>query len=278
MNRKALYALLIALILPLLGYFIMKALPSVQLPQPVFSDSVITKIKDGKKVEETVWSRVPDFKLVNQLGDTVSWKDMEGKVIVANFFFTHCPTICPPLARNMKRLQETVKKNQRVGDLTADYVQFLSFSVDPIRDSVPQLKKWADRFQVDPVNWWLLTGDSQTIYDLSINHMKLLAQDPQGVDTAFVHTDIFVLIDRDRIIRARWEENQHGDKNPVFYHGLDSTSLKKLVEDIVLLNLEKDRSRKGFLAGKLEVLAVVVLIAMISLGVFLLIFRKKSKA
>ena len=76
------------------------------------------------------------------------------------------------------------------------------FSIDPERDSVADLKKWADRFQVDPVNWWLLTGDKKTIYDLSVKYMNLTIQDPR-VDSLFPHTDIFVLIDKHGVIRVR---------------------------------------------------------------------------
>jgi protein SCO1/2 len=91
-----------------------------------------------------------------ETGDTVP------KIIVANFFFTHCTTICPGMTMNIKKMQESIKKSEKVGDRTADFVQFLSFSVDPDRDSVVALKKWADRFQVNPDNWWLLTGDKKT--------------------------------------------------------------------------------------------------------------------
>ena len=135
---------------------------------------------------------------------------------------------------------------------------------------MPQLKKWADRFQIDPSNWWLLTGNKQTIYDLSLKDMNLAVQDPQ-VDSSFPHTDIFVLIDRNGVVRVRRDK----DGNPLLYHGLDSTSISNLSEDIVLLSLEKDRSKKNFLAGQLTTIAVAMLITFILVGVFLVLFRKK---
>ena len=150
------------------------------------------------------------------------------------------------------------------------FVQFISFTIDPHRDSVPQLKKWADRFQIDPSNWWLLTGDKQTIYDLSLTHMNLAVQDPQ-IDSSFPHTDIFVLIDRNGVVRVRRDK----DGNPLLYHGLDSTSISNLSEDIVLLSLEKDRSKKSFLAGQFTTIAVAMLITLILVGLFLVLFRKK---
>lgn len=270
MNKTALLALLLALILPLAGYFIVKAFSdqAVTMPPRYYPDSVITKTIDGKLETDTVWHRLPEISLVNQMGDTIGWKDMmkdsSGKIIVANFFFTSCPTICPALTANMRWLQEGMKKSQKVGDRTADYVHFLSFSVDPERDSVPRLKEWADRFQVNPVNWWLLTGDKKQIYDLSIEHMKLALVDGEGVDTSFIHTDRFVLIDRDRVVRG-------------FYRGLDSSSIARLSEDIVLLSLEKDKKKKSFFSDKLELIAVVFLVTLVGLGIFLAVLRKSKR-
>lgn len=282
MNRTALYALILAVLLPLVSYFIIKQLSTeaIHIPQPVFKDSVISKTVKGKIENETIWHKIPDFTLTNQEGKKVSLHeivkvdletgDTVPKIIVANFFFTHCATICPGMTMNIKKLQESIKKSEKVGDRTADFVQFLSFSVDPDRDSVPQLKKWADRFQINPENWWLLTGDKQTIYDLSLKHMNLSVQDPQGVDTGFFHTDILVLIDRDRVVRMPIDE--YG--NVRAYRAGEEKDLIQLSEDIVLLMLEKDKKRKSFFAGKLELLGVVFLLTLVGLGIFLLVLRK----
>lgn len=282
MNKTALYALLLAVLLPLGSYFIIKQLSkdALHIPQPVFSDTVITKVVNGKIENETIWHKIPDFTLTNQDGQKVSLHDMVRfdpdskdtvpKIIVANFFFTHCTTICPGMTMNIKRLQESIKKSEKVGDRTADFVQFLSFSVDPDRDSVPQLKKWADRFQINPENWWLLTGDKKTIYDLSLKDMNLWAQDPSGVDTGFFHTDVMVLIDRDRVVRMPRDEFG----NPRTYKANSQDDLIKLSEDIVLLMLEKDKKKKSFFAGKLELLGVVFLLTLVGLGIFLIALRK----
>ena len=282
MNRTALYALVLVILVPLTAYYIIKQLSkdAIHIPQPVYEDTTISKVVNGKIIEETIWHKVPDFTLTNQEGRQVSLHDMVRfdpetgdtvpKIIVANFFFTHCATICPGMTMNIKKLQESIKKSQKVGDRTADFVQFLSFSVDPDRDSVPQLKKWADRFQINPETWWLLTGDKKTIYDLSLTHMNLSVQDPQGVDTGFFHTDIIVLIDRDRVVRMPRDE--YG--NPKTYRAGEERDLVKLSEDIVLLMLEKDKKRKSFFAGKLELIGVVFLLALVALGVFLIVLRK----
>lgn len=270
MNKTAIYALILALLIPLVSYFIVKKLSetAVVMPKRYYADSMITRQENGKLITDTSWHRMPGIVFVNHLGDSVTWDDIvidsAGKIIVVNFFFTHCPTICPSLTMNMKKLQETLKKSEKVGDRTADYVQFLSISIDPERDSVAALKKWADRFQVNPVNWWLVTGNKEEIYNLCINDMKLGLVDGEGVDTAFIHTDRFVLIDRERIIRG-------------YYRGLDEESLLKLSQDIVLLSLEKDKKKKSFFSGKLELIAVVFLITLAGLGIFLAVLRKTLK-
>jgi len=281
-NKTALYALVLAILLPLTAYLIIKQLSkeAIHIPQPIYEDTTISKVVNGKIEKETIWHKVPDFTLTNQDGEAVSLHDMVRvdpetgdtvpKVIVANFFFTHCATICPGMTMNIKKLQEAIKKSQKVGDRTADFVQFLSFSVDPDRDSIPQLKKWADRFQINPENWWLLTGDKKTIYDLSLKHMNLSVQDPQGVDTGFFHTDIVVLIDRNRVIRMPRDE--YG--NPGAYRATEEKDLMKLSEDIILLMLEKDKKRRSFFEGKLELIGVVFLLALVGLGIFLIVLRK----
>jgi protein SCO1/2 len=270
-NTKALYGLMLAALVPLVSYFIVKQFSrtAVVMPRHYVPDTVITKTKNGKLFTDTLWHSIPGFTLYNQLGNKISLNDMitkdsANKVIVADFFFTHCPTICPSLTLNMKRLQESITNSQRVGNRSPDFIQFLSFSIDPERDSVERLKYWADRFQINPEQWWLLTGDKKTIYDLSINDMKLSAVDGEGVDTSFIHTDIFVLIDRNRHIRG-------------YYHGLDSTDLSRLSNDIILLSLEKDPNAKSFFAGKLQLIAVVVLMALIGVGIFLYFFKKSKK-
>lgn len=282
MNKKALLGILLALIIPLIAYLIMRAVPTVTPPQRVFYDSVVTSVSNGKQITDTVWSRVPDFSFTNQLGQQVSWEDMmyqkndstvEGKIVVIDFFFTHCPTICPTMTRNMKKLQDAISNRGETGKHEADYVQFLSISVDPERDSVAALKKWADRFQINPQNWWLLTGNKKEIYDFGIQHLKLGLVDGGNVDSNFMHPQLFMLLDKDRVIRARKDE--HG--NVQFYNGLDSTDLKKLANDIVLLSLEKDPKKKSFLAGKLELIAIVFAIAGVAIVVLFTFLKKEKK-
>lgn len=265
MNKKALYAVLLALLTPLVAYFIVKTKSetAVAMPRHYLQDTVITTTKNGKSQSDTVWHKVGDFSLTNQEGKNVTWDSLRGKIIIADFFFTHCPTICPSLTRNMKRLAESINNGQRVGDKTNKQVHFISFSIDPERDSVARLKYWADRFQVNPEQWWLLTGKKKDIYDLIIKEIKVGVTDGEGIDTNFVHTDHFVLIDSNRYVRG-------------YYHGLDSASLSQLSKDLVLLTMEKSPNEKSFFTGKLLLIAVVFLAAILGVGLLLFFIRKKD--
>lgn len=262
MNKKAVYGLAIAILLPVVSYLIVNSFSksALTLPRHYIYDTVVNKTMDGKLISDTIWHKLPGFNLKNQLGENISWKDMEGKTIVADFFFTHCPTICPRLTENMKRLQTEITNTNKVGNKQPEFLQFLSFSVDPERDSVAALKAWADRFQINPSNWWLLTGDKKTIYDLAIEHMKIGLIENNAVDTGFMHPTYMVLIDKNRNIRG-------------YYHGLDTTDVKKLARDIIFLTLEKDPGRKSFLSGKGGLLAMVFLVTIV--GILLLIFVLK---
>lgn len=271
MNKTALYGLLLGLFVPVAAYFVMRFIPPANvLPHRVFYDDVRKTVKNGKETDDTLWSKVPDFSLTNQLGQTVTWKDLEGKIVVVDFIFTRCPQICPQMTQNMKRLQETVKNNNKAGTKDANFVQFLSITVDPAHDSVHQLKKYADRFQINPQNWWLLTGDKKQIYDLALNGMKLGINETE-VDTAFIHPQKFVLIDKNRVIRARHDELG----NVKLYNGLDSNDVKNIAEDIILLRLEKEKGGKFFLADELPLIGIVM--AVVVVGVIIMVFVLQKK-
>lgn len=238
-KKSALLALCIAILLPVVSYFIVKSFSddSYAMPRRFYYDTVLTKIVDGKTATDTVWHKIPALPLVNQLGDTVSFEDLPGKVIVANFFFTRCPTICPRLTTSMKGLQDALKLKSQTRMIDTTFVHFLSYSIDPQRDSVPVLKNYADRYGVNHDVWWMLTGDKKSIYDLVLNEYKLALVDGEHVDSAFIHSEKFVLLDKDRVIRG-------------YYNGLDTASMATLAEDIVFLMLEKDKKKKRNLFRK----------------------------
>ncbi|MHA4810139.1 SCO family protein [Flavitalea flava] len=255
MSKKALLALLVAVAIPLFFYMIASRY-GVAMPPRFYPDSVITKMKNGKEITDTVWHRVANVNLQNQLGEQVSLDLLQGKVIVADFFFTHCASICPILTRNIKRLQDGLKLKDDMKRIDTTFVQFISLSVDPVRDSVPALKKYADHYGVNSDVWWLLTGPKKTIYDFALNELKLGLQDSVSVDSNFVHTDYVALIDKDRVIRG-------------YYHGTDSAALAKLADDLVFIMLEKDKHKKTvFLELKPLMIPIIIIMVGTILGVW----------
>lgn len=233
MSKKAILSLCIVALLPIVSYLIVKTASedAVIMPSRFLPDSVVSKVVDGKKVTDTVWHKVNNISLVNQLADTVSLDDINGSIIIADFFFTRCPSICPTLTKNMKELQDAMKMKDFRRKIDSNFVRFLSFSVDPERDSAEVLKRYADKYGVNHDTWWFLTGDKKKIYDFALNELKIGLQDGEGVDSNFIHTQKFVLMDKDRVIRG-------------YYNGLDSSAMSKLAEDLTLLMLEKDPKKK----------------------------------
>jgi protein SCO1/2 len=238
MNRKALWAVCGVILLPLVSYLLVKYYSdeAVIMPRRFYFDTVKTSIKDGKAVQDTVWHQVENISLTNQLGNQVALSDVKGKIIVADFFFTRCPTICPALTKNMKKIQDALKKNVSKLD-DSSFVHFMSFTIDPERDTVEAIKKYADKYGVNPDYWWILTGEKKKIYDFVINEIKLPVEDGGIVDSSFIHTSRFVLLDRDRVVRG-------------YYDGLDSVALNKLTEDLIFIMLEKDKKVKRNLFRK----------------------------
>lgn len=221
------------MLIPLASYLVVKKFTDDTnfIPRRYHYDTVITKVKDGIEVSDTVWHSVKNIQLQNQLGKTVSLSDLNGKILVVDFFFTHCISICPKLTANMKRLQQAIKTRDPRKLVDTPFIQFVSLTVDPERDSPSVLKKYADKFQLNHDTWWMLTGDKKTIYDFGLNEVKLGVPDSSSVDTNFIHSEYFVLLDRDRVVRG-------------YYNGLDTVALNKLSEDIVFLMLERDKKKK----------------------------------
>jgi protein SCO1/2 len=232
MKKTTIITLLVVIVLPIISYLLVENLSrdAVQMPRRYFYDTVVVKKEKGKEVNDTVWHKVKPFKLKNQFGKEVGLDDLNGKIIVANFFFTSCPSICPKLTRNMKRLQDAFKKTDTI-------VRFVSFTVDPERDSVERIKAYGDKFSIDHDTWWMLTGDRKVIYDVALNEFKASIASEGNIDTGFIHTEKFFLLDRDKVVRG-------------WYNGLDSVNLGKLIKDVVLLNMERDKKKKRNLFRK----------------------------
>lgn len=240
MNKKAFLAVALVIMIPVISYQVVKHYgeEAVGIPPRFYPDSINTTIRDGKEYHDTAWHKVGDITLTNQLGQKVSLESLHNKIIVADFFFTHCPSICPTLTRNMKKMQDGLKLKDGVKNTDTTFVQFLSFSVDPERDSAQALKRYADKFGVNPDMWWMLTGPKKQIYDFALNELKLGLQDGGNVDSNFIHSSRLVLLDKNRVIRG-------------YYDGTDSVAINNLARDMVFILLEKDKKKKRNLLGDL---------------------------
>ncbi len=258
MNKKAILSLLLAILLPLTGYWLVKyfSKDAVFIPHRYFYDSVVVKEKNGKTSTDTIWHKVKSIPFTNQLGQKVSFDDLKGKVIVLDFFFTRCPSICPGLARNMKKLQDSFVKNDSI-------VQFISISVDPEHDSVPQLRKFADRFEVNHDTWWFVTGDKKQVYDFALQEIKASIADV-NVDTAFIHTENFFLLDSNHIVRG-------------WYNGFDTARQAELVRDIPTLMLERDKKSPSILREFIPYLPVIFIGIAVVIIVTTILGSKRKK-
>jgi protein SCO1/2 len=194
----------------------------VKLPDFYGIEKIDTSIVDGKPVLDTLYHVVNDIKLCNQLGDSIDLnKNYEGKILVVNFFFTSCQTICPVLTKNMSLLNKAYIKNDTS-------VRFISISVDPTTDSVARLRNYADKFHANHDKWQFMTGDKKAIYDYARNELKLDLVDGDGSQQDFIHPEQFILLDKYRNIRG-------------YYNGLDSDNVRLCAEDIAYLMLEKNK-------------------------------------
>lgn len=161
---------------------------------------------------------IKQFTLTNQNGKSVTEKTVDGKICVVDFFFTTCPGICRKMTKNMLLLQDAFE-----GDSD---VLLLSHTVTPERDSVGQLKAYAEIKGIKDKNWHLLTGDRKLIYDLGRNYY--FAEEDLGVgkdEHDFLHTENFILIDQNRRIRG-------------IYNGLNKNDIEQIIADIKTLKKE----------------------------------------
>ena len=175
-------------------------------------DSTIQHIKRFHKID--------DFSLVNQNNAIVTNETYDGKIYIADFFFTTCPGICPIMKENMIVLQDEF--------INDEDILLLSHTVTPEIDSVPVLKKYSQEKGVLDSKWNMVTGDKKQIYDLA-RKSYLVAEDIESpIQYDMIHTENFVLVDSKRRIRG-------------FYDGTDSNVMKDLINDVKILKKEESK-------------------------------------
>lgn len=188
---------------------------------PVFyaTDSV----KTDKGYTITGAHTIPEFTFFSQSGDSFSSKELTGKIYVADFFFTRCPSICPEMSTQLTRVQE-----EFMGD---DEVKIVSFTVDPVYDTVGVLNKYAGEYRAKEGKWFFLTGSKDSIYQLAQQGFFISAMEDKERPLDFIHSEKFVLVDKTGRIRG-------------YYNGTDPADVDRLVTEIkVLQKIYKDEKQ-----------------------------------
>lgn len=193
-----------------LFYTILKPVETLPIYQPA---EVNEKLVDSSVIHVSKYHKISDFELINQNGKKITQEFYSNKIYVADFFFTTCQDICPVMTKNMYKLQEELKNDNDI--------LFLSHTVIPEVDTVQQLKKFSIENKVNDSKWNLVTGDKKQIYDLA-RKSYLAVEDTEYGEFDMIHTENFMLIDKERQIRG-------------FYDGTNDLEIEKLLKDIEIL-------------------------------------------
>ncbi|HMK06898.1 MAG TPA: SCO family protein [Flavobacterium sp.] len=187
-------------------------------PLPIFNPSDVNPELVDSTIQYISRSHtIADFSFTNQNGKTITQKDYEGKIYVADFFFTTCGSICPIMTTNMVEVQKTFLHNPKV--------MILSHSVTPEIDSVAVLKAYAEKNHVNDKKWNLVTGDKKEIYTMARKSYLAVKLGKPSELYDMVHTENFVLVDSKRRVRG-------------FYDGTKMEEINRLIADINFLLLE----------------------------------------
>jgi protein SCO1 len=182
---------------------------------PVYSPAMVNAELVAEEIQHVrKYHTIAPFSLTNQNGKTVTQEDYNNKIYIADFFFTTCPTICPIMTTNMAGIQEKIKDDPDV--------LLLSHSVTPEIDSVAQLKTYAQEKGVMDHKWNLVTGPKKEIYELARKSYLAVKTDGDGGPYDMIHTENFILVDKEKRIRG-------------FYDGTQTEDMEKLMEDLAIL-------------------------------------------
>jgi protein SCO1/2 len=188
---------------------------------PIYGNRTpITKVLNGQTTTDTIYQTIPAFKFIDQYGDSINNKNLDGKIYVADFFFTTCPSICPIMQRNMLDVYNEFKNTNDV--------KILSYTIDPKHDSVAVLKKYADKLGITGNSWWFLQGKKENTYQLAEKNYLVAVKPDSTVAGGYIHQGYFVLIDKKSRIRGA-------------YDGTKPDEVKQLIADIKTLKSEPDQ-------------------------------------
>lgn len=188
---------------------------SNKLLLPILGEKRISKT--GDRVD-TIYHTIGSFTLINQYKETITDSVMKGKICVADFFFATCQSICPKMSHQLHRVQDSFAHKE-------DFL-ILSHTVNPDHDTAEVLRIYGERYGAIKGKWHFLTGDKKHIYDLARYSYLVNVDETEGEGDLFIHSELFVLIDKKRRIRG-------------IYDGTDSLQVNQLIKDIRLLEKEE---------------------------------------
>lgn len=216
MNRKWVFVAFAAIWIA--GMIVVYPMLKKEQRLPVFQPADVNPELVDVDMQRTAKAhRIADFELTDQNGKTVTNADFENRIYVADFFFTTCPSICPKMTANLSELSEFYKEE--------DDIMFLSHSVTPQIDSVPVLAAYAEKYGVDSDKWKLTTGEKKHIYELARRSYFAVTTEGDGGEKDFIHTENFILVDKERKIRG-------------FYDGTSPDDMERLKNDVTILRYE----------------------------------------
>lgn len=222
--KTLLFGVGIALFVPLGAYLFLKGKGHdghIKLPPFYGIESIDSNMTDEGMKLDTTYHKIQAPVLVNHLGDSVNLSTaLKDKMLVINFFFSTCTTICPKLTEHMSKMQESYVEQQ-------DHIQFISISVDPTTDDVERLRKYANIHSANHDSWWFLSGDKASIYNFARNELFLELPDGTGGAEDFIHPEKFTLVDKYRNIRG-------------YFNGLDEMAMKDCMDEMAKLIVERN--------------------------------------
>ena len=150
---------------------------------------------NGKEVTDTIYPKIPNFTYLNQDSIQITSSAMKGKVWIADFFFTSCPSICPKMTSQMKRLAILTKDLDK-------HIQFISFSINPSYDGPSKLRAYRKHYGVTAKNWQFLTGDEEATHALGVDYFQVFANKDIESAGGYAHSPAFVLVDKEGYVRG----------------------------------------------------------------------------
>jgi protein SCO1 len=159
--------------------------------------SIVADTVDGQITYDTLDHFIRDFSFVDQDSVWVTNETFAGKVYVADFFFTSCPTICPVMKKEMLRIYEAYENN--------DEVAILSHTIDPKHDDVATLNSYARRLGVKSSKWHFVTGEKESIFEIAETNYMVVAAEDETAPGGAVHSGAFLLVDQNRHVRGVYD-------------------------------------------------------------------------